>query len=54
MKNRLRRIILTCLNRDSKNKIIPIKNYLNLFINTSLNHISAIRSSLVSQPNNKL
>ena len=31
----------------------PIKNYLGLFINTSLNHIS-IRSCLVSQPKNKL
>ena len=31
----------------------PIKNYLDLFINTSFNHMS-IRSRLVSQPNIKL
>ena len=38
----------------SKNKIgKPIKNYLDLFLNSSLNHMS-IRSRLVSQPKNKL
>ena len=31
----------------------PIKNYFDLYINTSLNHIS-IRSRLVRQPKNKL
>ena len=31
----------------------PIKSYLDLFVNTSLNHLS-IKSCLVSQPNNKL
>ena len=47
-------IFVTCLNCDSKNIIgIPINNYLDLFINTSLNHMS-IRSCLVSQSNNKL
>ena len=44
---------VTCLNSNSNNKIgKPIKNYLDLFINTSVNHMS-IRSHLVSQPNNK-
>ena len=39
---------------DISDKIAkPIKNYSDLFINTSLNHIS-IRSRLVSQPNKKL
>ena len=43
-----------CLNRDNNNKIgKPIKNYLDLLINTSLNHMS-IRSRLVSQRNKKL
>ena len=42
-----------CLNRDSENKIRPIKNYLDLFINTGLNNMP-IRSRLVSQPRNKL
>ena len=45
-------IFVICLNSDSKNKIAKsIENYLDLFINTSSNHIS-IRSHLVSQPNN--
>ena len=44
----------TYLNLNNENKIAkPIKNYLDLFINTSLNHIS-IRSRLVNQPNIKL
>ena len=44
---------VTCLNHDSKNKIgKPIKNYLDLFINTSVNHMSN-RSRLVSQLNNE-
>ena len=46
-------LFVTCLNHDSKSKIKPIKNYLDLFINTSLYYM-AIRSCLVSQPNNKL
>ena len=46
-------LFVTCLNRDNDNKKGKlIKNYLDRFINTSLNHIS-IRSCLVSQPNNK-
>ena len=44
---------MKCLNDNSENKINPIKNYLDLFINTSLNHMS-IRSHLVSQPKNNL
>ena len=45
-------LFVTYLNRDSKTKIgKPIENYLDLIINTSLNHMS-IRSRLVSQPNN--
>ena len=47
------KLFVTCLNRDSENKIKLIENYLDLFINTCLNHIS-IRSRLISQPNNKL
>ena len=44
----------TCLNDNSENKIErQIKNYLDLFINTSLKHMS-IRSRLVSQLKNKL
>ena len=44
----------TYLNNNSENKIEkPINNYLDLFINTSLNHMS-IRSRLVSQPKTKL
>ena len=47
-------LFVTCLNRESVHKIgKPIKKYLDLFINTSLNHMS-IRSRLVSQPRNKL
>ena len=40
---------VTYLYRNSENKIKPIKNFLDLFINTSLNHMS-IRSCIVSQP----
>ena len=41
----------TCSNCDVKNKLEkPIQHFLDLFINTSSNHIS-IRSCLVSQPN---
>ena len=41
------------MNSNSENKIgKPIKNYSDLFINTSLNHMS-IRSRLISQPDNK-
>ena len=48
------KLVVTCLNDNSENKIAkPIKKYLDLFINTILNHIS-IRSCLVSQPKNKL
>ena len=44
-------LFVTCLNDNSENKIeITIKNYLDLFINTSL----SINSLLVSQPKNKL
>ena len=47
-------LFVTWLNRDSENKIgKPIKNYLDLFINTSSNNIS-IRSRLLSQLKNKL
>ena len=47
-------LFVTCLNCDSKNKIEKtIRNYFDLFINTSLNHMS-MRSCLVSQSNNKL
>ena len=47
-------IFVTYLNNNSENKIEKsIKKYFNLFIYTSLNHIS-IRSRLVSQPRNKL
>ena len=49
----LDKLFVMCLNCDSKNKIKLINNYLDFFINTSLNHI-AIRSCLVSQPKNKL
>ena len=41
-------LFVTCVNQDSENKTRkPIKNYLELFINTSLNHVSN-RSLLVS------
>ena len=43
---------VTCLNDNSENKIKPIKNYFDVFINTSLNQMS-IRSCLVSQPKNE-
>ena len=44
-------LFVTCLNCESENKIgKPIKYHLDLFINSSLNHLS-IRSCLVSQPN---
>ena len=47
-------LFVTCLNNNSENKLAkPIENYLDLFINTSLNHIF-IRSRLESQPKNKL
>ena len=46
--------LLKCLNENCENKIRePIKNYLELFINASLNHM-CIRYCLVSQPQNKL
>ena len=46
-------LFVTCFNDNSDKIAKPIKNYLDLFINTSLNHMS-IRSRLVSQPNKKL
>ena len=46
-------LFITCLNDNSDEKAKPIKNYLDLFINTNLNHMS-IRSRLVSKPNKKL
>ena len=46
------KLFVTCLN-DSDRTAKPIKKYLDLFINISLNHMS-IRSRLVSQPNKKL
>ena len=53
MKNRLGRIFVTYLS-SSKNKLgKPINNYLDLIINTILNHIS-IGSHLVSEPKTKL
>ena len=42
-------LFVTCLNNSDKIGK-PIKNYLDLFINTSLNQTS-IRSRLVNQPN---
>ena len=45
-------LFVTCLNNSDK-IAKPIKNYLDLFINTSLNHMS-IRSRLVSQPKKNL
>ena len=46
-------LFVTCL-YDNSDKIAKlIKNYLNLFINTSLSHMP-IESRLVSQPNKKL
>ena len=45
-------LLVKCLNCNRKTKIEkPIKNHLDLFINTRLNHI---RSRLVKQPNKKL
>ena len=44
-------LFVTCLNDNSDKIAKPIKNYLDLFINTSLNHMS-IRSRLVNQQNN--
>ena len=47
-------LFVACFNNNSENKIVkPFKNYLDLFINASLNHMS-IRSCLVSQLKNKL
>ena len=47
-------LFVTWLNNDSEHKIgKSIKNYLDLFINTSLNHMS-IRTCFVSQPNKNL
>ena len=41
-------LFFTCLNDNSENKIAkPIENYLDLFINTNLNHMS-IRSCSIS------
>ena len=48
-----RELFVTCLNDNSDKLKKPIENYLDLFIDTSLNHIS-IRSHLVSQPNKNL
>ena len=45
-------LFITCLN-DCDKMAKKIKNYSDLFIKTSLNHMS-IRSRLVSQPNKKL
>ena len=45
-------LFATCLN-DIDKITKPIKNFLDLFINTSLNHMS-IRSRFVSQPNKEL
>ena len=45
-------LFVTCLNSNSDKIQKPIKDYLDLFINTSSNHIS-IRYCLVSQPNKK-
>ena len=53
-KTGLDKLFVTCVNIDRKNKLKkPIQNQLDLFINTNLNHMS-IRSSLISQPKNKL
>ena len=46
-------LFVTCLNDNSDEIVKPIKNYLDIFINISLNHMS-IRFRLVSQPNKKL
>ena len=47
------KLFVTYFNDNSESKIKAIKNYLDLFINITLNHTS-IRSCLVSQPKNKL
>ena len=53
MKFRLKQLFVTPSNCDKTNKLEkPIKNSLDLFINTRLNHMST-RSSLLSQPKNK-
>ena len=44
---------VTCLSNNSDKIGKPIKNCLDLFINTSLNHVSS-RFFLISQPNKKL
>ena len=51
MKNGSDELFVTCLN-DCDKTAKPITNYLDLFINTSLHHIS-IRSRPVCQPNKK-
>ena len=47
------KLFVTCLIDNSDKKAKSIKNYLDLCINTSLNHMS-IRSRLVSQLNQNL
>ena len=47
------KLFITCLNDNSVKIGKPIKNYLDLFNNTCLNHMS-FRSRLVSQWKNKL
>ena len=42
-------IFVSCLSDNSDKIGKPIKNYFDLFIDTSLNHMS-IRSCLISQP----
>ena len=49
----LDKLFVICLNSNNDKIGKPIINYLDLFINTSLNHVS-IRSRLVSQSNKKL
>ena len=46
-------LFVTYLHDNNKRKIIKIKNYLDFFISTSLNHMF-IRSHLVCQLKNKL
>ena len=47
-------LFVTSLNDNSENKIEkPIKNFFDLFINSSLNHMS-VRSCIVSQPASKV
>ena len=46
-------LFVTCWSDNSDKIAKPILNYSDLFINTSLNHMS-FRSRLVSQPNKKL